>query len=136
MHLLILTLLAFDLTTVRQEPNLERRSDLALDNAALAVAACGQAYKSGDMEKAKTEAVEIEDSVTLSYDALRDSGKDARRNPKFFKHAEVSTRQLLRRLDDLIGAMNSSDRAILEVVRDRVSDIHEELLNGIMKKKN
>lgn len=136
MHLLILTLLAFDLTTVRQEPNLERRSDLALDNAALAVAACGQAYKAGDLEKAKVEAVEIEDSVTLSYDALRDSGKDARRNPKFFKRAEVSTRQLLRRLDDLIGAMSSADRAILEVVRDRVSDIHEDLLNGIMKKKN
>jgi hypothetical protein len=32
--------------------------------------------------------------------------------------------------------MSVSDRAILLIVRDRVSDIHDELLNGIMKKKN
>jgi hypothetical protein len=136
MNLLILALLVFDLTTVRQEPNLERRSDLALDNAALAVAACGQAYKAGDLDKTKAEATEIEESVTLAYDSLRDTGKDPRKSPKFFKHAEVSTRQLLRRLDDLIGSMSSADRAMLLVVRDRVSDIHEDLLNGIMRKKN
>lgn len=135
MQLVILMLLAFDLTTVRQEPNLERRSELALDNAALAVAACSQAYKSGDLEKTKVEAVEIEESVTVSYDSLRETGKDPGKSPKYFKRAEVSTRQLLRRLDDLIGSMSASDRAIIEVVRDRVSDIHEELLNGIMRKK-
>lgn len=136
MSWLMVALLAFDLAAVRQEPNLERRSDLALDNAASAITACGQAYNAGDLEKTKAEASEIEESVTLSYDSLRETGKDPRRSPKYFKRAEVATRQLLRRLDGLIESMSVSDRAILLAVRDRVSDIHDELLNGIMKKKN
>jgi hypothetical protein len=72
----------------------------------------------------------------LAYESLRDSGKDPRRSPKFFKRAEMTTRQLLRRIDGVIESMSVSDRAILLIVRDRVSDIHDELLNGIMKKKN
>jgi hypothetical protein len=135
MSWLILALVAFDLTAVRQEPNLERRSELALDNAANAITGCGQAYKSGDLEKTKAAASEIEESVTLAYESLRDSGKDPRRSPKFFKRAEMTTRQLLRRIDGVIESMSVSDRAILLIVRDRVSDIHDELLNGIMKKK-
>ena len=136
MHLLILTLLAFDLSSVRQEPNLEHRSELALDNAASALTACGQLYQSGNLDGTKEEALEIGDSVTLAYDSLRNTGKDPRRNPKFFKKAEVMTRQLLRRIDGLIESMSSSDRGILLMVRDRVADIHEDLLNGIMKKKD
>jgi hypothetical protein len=136
MSWLILALLVSDLAAVRQEPNLERRSELALDNAANALSGCGEAYKAGDIEKTKAEASEIEESVTLAYDSLQNTGKDPRRSPKFFKHAEVTTRQLLRRLDGLIESMSISDRAILFVVRDRVSDIHDQLLNGIMKKRN
>jgi hypothetical protein len=136
MSWLILALLVSDLAAVRQEPNLERRSELALDNAATALSGCGEAYKAGDIEKTKAEASEIEESVTLAYDSLQNTGKDPRRSPKFFKHAEVTTRQLLRRLDGLIESMSISDRAILFVVRDRVSDIHDQLLNGIMKKRN
>jgi hypothetical protein len=133
---LMIAALAFDLASVRQEPNPERRSDLALENAAAALTECGQAYKNGDLEKTRAEASEIEQSVTLSYDSLRETGKDPRRSPKFFKRAELSTRQLVRRLDGLIESMSMSDRAILLMVRDRVSEIHDELLSGIMKKKN
>ena len=88
------------------------------------------------MDGTKEEALEVQDSVVLAYEALRDTGKDPRRSPKFFKKAEVTTRQLLRRIDGLIDSMSSSDRGILVMVRDRVADIHEDLLNGIMKKKN
>ena len=125
----------FDLAAVRQEPNLERRSDLALENAGAALGHVRDAYQAGDLEKTKAEASEVEESVTLAYDSLAASGKDPRRDPKYFKRAEMSTRQLLRRLDGVIDSMSVQDRAILLVVRDRVSDIHDALLNGIMKKK-
>jgi hypothetical protein len=114
---------------------LERRSELALENAGAALGYLRDAYQAGDLEKTKVEASEIEESVTLAYDSLQDSGKDPRRDPKSFKRAEMSTRQLLRRLDGAIESMSVPDRAILLVVRDRVSDIHDELLNGIMRKK-
>ncbi len=135
MSWLMITFLAFDLAAVRQEPNPERRSELALENAGAALGYLRDAYQAGDFEKTKVEASEIEESVTLAYGSLQESGKDPRREPKFFKRAEMSTRQLLRRLDGVIESMSVPDRAILLVVRDRVSDIHDELLNGIMRKK-
>ncbi len=135
MSWILVALLAFDLAAVRQEPNLERRSELALDHAETVLTDVRDAYAAGDMEKTKAEASEIEESVTLAYDSLIETGKDPRRAPKFFKRAEVTTRQLLRRLDSVIESMSVQDRAILLVVRDRVSDVHDDLLNGIMKKK-
>jgi hypothetical protein len=129
------TLLAIDLAGARQEPNLERRSELALENAGAALGYVRDAYQAGDLDKTKLEASEVEESVTLAYDSLAGTGKDPRRDPKFFKRAEMTTRQLLRRLDGVIESMSVQDRAILLVVRDRISDIHDELLNGIMKKK-
>ena len=135
MSWLMVAFLALDLGAVRQEPNLERRSELALENAGAALMDAREAYQAGDLEKTKAEASEVEESVTLAYDSLRDTGKDPRRNPKFFKRAEMTTRELLRRLDGVIEAMSVQDREILSVVRDRVSDIHDDLLNGIMRKK-
>lgn len=129
------SLLAFDTAAIRQEPNLERRSELALANADTVLRDLSRAYADGDLEKTKSEASEIEESVTLAYESLNGSGKEAHHNPKSFKHAEVTTRELLRRLDSAIEAMSVQDRAILLVVRDRVSDIHDELLNAIMRKK-
>jgi hypothetical protein len=135
MSWLLIALLAFDLTAIKQEPNPEHRSELALDNADAAVTACGDAYKNDDLKKTKAAATEIEQSVTIALDSLNETGKDARRNPKYFKHAELSTRHLLRRLDGLIESMSSADRPVLLHVRDRISDIHEQLLGDMMKKK-
>ena len=131
----LIVVLAFDLAAVRQEPNLERRSELALENAGTALADAREAYAAGDLEKTKVDASEVEESVTLAYDSLTGTGKDPRRDPKFFKRAEMTTRQLLRRIDGVIESMSVEDRAILLVVRDRVSDIHDDLLNDIMRKK-
>jgi hypothetical protein len=135
MSWLLIAWLAFDLTAVRQEPNLERRSELALDNADAALTSAREAYKAGDFERTHTEAMEVEESVTLAYDSLQETGKDPRRSPKFFKRAEMATRQLLRRIDGLIETMSVADRSALLMVRDRVSEVHDDLLNGVMKKK-
>ncbi len=134
MSWLLITLLAFDLAAIRQEPNPEHRSELALDNADAAVTACGEAYNNNDFEKTKAEAAEIEQSVTMAVDSLHETGKDARRNPKYFKRAELSTRHLLRRLDGLIESMSFADRPVLLHVRDRISEIHDQLLGDMMKK--
>jgi hypothetical protein len=136
MSWLLVALLAFDLAAVKQEPNLEHRSEMALDYAGTAVTACGDAYNKGDLDKAKSQAAEIQESVTIAFDALHETGKDARRHPKYFKHAELVTRQLLRRLDGLIESMSSADRPMLNLVRERIADMHDELLGDMMKKKN
>jgi hypothetical protein len=133
--LLAAQLYALDLGAIKKEPNLERRSDLALQYASSALDTARDAYAAGDVDKTGAAIEEVGSSVDLAYDSLEQTGKDPRRSPKFFKRAEMSTRQLLRRLDGMIESMSVADRLVAEKVRGRVADIHENLLKGIMKKK-
>ncbi len=133
--LLMLVLLALDLGTIKTEPNLEKRSELALDYANSAVDAARDAYSAGEDAKAGAALQEVSESVDLSWHALVDTGKYARNN-KFFKRAEVRTRALLRRLDGLRDTVAVDDQAGVEKVRARVAEIHDELIQGIMGKKS
>ncbi len=133
--LLTANLWAVDLPSIQQEPNPERRSQLAMDYAGAALDAARSAYQSSDLEKTKASLSEVGDAVDLAYDSLQQTGKEARRDPKFFKRTELATRQLLRRIEGMAESMSFEDRAVAEKVRDRVAAIHEDLLQGIMAKR-
>lgn len=133
MHLLLILCLASDLASIKLEANLERRSELALTNASAAMDVARDA--AGDEAKLKPALEEIRDSVDLAYQSLVDSGKSARRNPKFFKRAELKTRELMRRLEGLAQAVDADDRMFVESVRDQVSKVHDDLIKDIMQKK-
>ena len=135
MQALMIFCLAFDLAAIKLEPNLERRSERALDNASAAMDLARDASSSGDTEKLKAAVTELRDSVDLAYQSLLDSGKSARRNPKFFKKAELKTRELMRRLQGLSQAVDADDRVFVESVHDRVSKVHDDLIQDIMQKK-
>jgi exonuclease VII small subunit len=134
-HLILVLTLAFDLTTVQSEPNLEKRSERALDNANLALDEARDDYNSGNYDKSQNELQEVRDSVELAYQSLSDTGKDPRKDPKFFKRAELRTRELLRRLEGVGQGMSQVDRGTLDKVRERISEVHDNLLNGIMSKR-
>jgi hypothetical protein len=133
--LMTLSLLAFDLGSIKNEPNLERRSELALAYANTALDQAREAYDAGDVAKTEAALGELRESVELAYQSLEETGKDARRNPKFFKRAELKTRELMRRLDGLRSTVGFEDRPLVEKVRDRVAEVHDDLLKGIMSKK-
>ena len=92
------------------------------------------AYNKGDLDQTETNLHEVLDSVDLAYQALSDTGKDPRKD-RFFKQAELRTRALLRRLEGLGQSMSAADRGIVEKVREEVSEIHDNLLTGIMSKR-
>ena len=75
------------------------------------------------------------DAVSLAYDSLKQTGKEARRDPKFFKRTELATRQMLRRIEGMAESMNFEDRSLVDKLRERVAAIHENLLQDIMAKK-
>jgi len=133
MQVFLILCLAFDLAAIRLEPNLERRSERALENASAAMDSARDG--SGDEAKLKAGLEELRDSVDLAYQSLVESGKSARRNPKFFKRAELKTRELMRRLEGLAQAVDSEDRILVESVRERVSKVHDDLIQDIMQKK-
>lgn len=122
-----------ELDAVRAEANLEKRSKLALDNAAIALKSARDAYQAGDTATVTAKADEIGESVDLAYNSLTETGKNPRKSPKWFKHAEMETRELTRRLEDFAQQMNYNDRAILDKIRARVEQVHDELLTGLME---
>ena len=125
-----------DLKLALAEPNLEKRSKLALDNAASAFKALREAYQKGDNEQLAAYATEIQESVDLAYTSLEQTGKNPRKSPKWFKQAEIDTRALLRRLDSFQQDMNFADRPLLDKVKARVQEVHDELLTGLLEGKN
>ena len=135
MLLLLTLMIALDLTGIRSEPRLEKRSQLALQFADSSLDSARELYKKGEVDACRTALGEVEAGVQLSYDSLMATGKDPRRNSKPFKDAEKSTRQILRRLDSLSDFMSAFDRSAVEPVQRTVSDIHDMLIIGIMGKK-
>ena len=100
MQWILMLTLAFDLATIKSEPNLEKRSELALTNANAALDSARDAYNKGDLDRTETNLHEVLDSVDLAYQSLSDTGKDPRKD-RFFKQAELKTRALLRRAGGL-----------------------------------
>ena len=133
--LLAVQMCAADLASIRQEANLARRSQLALDFASVALDAARSGYQAGDMDKTEAALNEVGESVDLAYQAILDTGKVARRDPGLFKRAELATRQLMRRIGGLAESMSFQDRALAEKVRDRIGVVHDDLVDAMMSKK-
>ena len=124
-----------DLKKALAEPNLEKRSALALDNAADAVSAARKAYDAGDLAQAKDAIAEIGASVEMADRSLKDSGRDARKHPAYFKRAEIATRGLLRKIESFEAAMNYVDRPLLGELKPGIQAIHDGLLEKLLRGK-
>jgi hypothetical protein len=124
-----------DLTRALKEPNLEKRSQLALENAAAAYTAARAAYEKGENDRVASLLAELQESVELAQTSLTQTGKNPRRSPKWFKRAEIETRGLLKRLEAFEHEMGFNDRPMMEKVKAKVQQIHDELLVGLMEGK-
>ncbi len=127
--------LASGLDNVKLEPNLEKRSRLALENANTAIDGARQAYTSGDFAHLTAELAQVRESVNVCLEALDATGKDARKSPKAFKRAELQIRELLRRLKSLDNDVSVEDRPEVQKTEQRLQEVHDELISRIMSKK-
>src|SRR5271156_5385960 len=121
MTTLLILVLALDLTAVRNEPNPEHRSELAIENANVALDAAKDAYSAGNAAKMQAGLDEVADSVDLAYDSL---AGEAHPNTKAFKRAEQRTGQLLRRIDGFRQVVDFDDRTKVDKIHERVSAAH------------
>ena len=124
-----------DLAAVQTEPNLEKRSQAALVYAGQVLTDSRKAYSAGDMEKTAALIDELEKAVVLAENSLLNSKKDANKNPKYFKNAEIKTGDLLRRLDAFSQDMSVVDRPMIEKLKVTMQEAHDRLLLSIMTKK-
>ena len=128
-------LLPADLKIALNEHDLGKRSKLALDNAGAALKEAREAYQKGDDKALAAAAAEIEDSVALAWDSLESTGKDPRKSPRWFKQAEIETRNLLKKLDTLQRDLGFEDRPVLDKAKARLQKVHDDLLKGVMEGK-
>jgi hypothetical protein len=135
MTYLLALLIAFaDITAVKSEPDLEKRSELALANADRAVDEAREAYNSGNDKVQQAALLEVQESVEASYDALEHSNKAPRRS-KYYKNAELKVRALIRRLASFRDEVSFETRQSVESVIKKLSDVHDQLINDVMSKK-
>ena len=128
-------LLPGDLKIALNEHDLGKRSKLALDNAGAALKEAREAYQKGDDTALAAAAAEIEDSVSLAWDSLESTGKNPRKSPRWFKQAEIETRNLLKKLDSLEHDLGFEDRPVLDKAKARLQKVHDDLLKGVMEGK-
>ncbi|MGC9945631.1 MAG: hypothetical protein ABSF64_04485 [Bryobacteraceae bacterium] len=124
-----------DLDQAKAEPNLGKRSALALDHAFDALTLARDAYTKGQNAEVEKWVKEVNESVELAETSLHETGKNPRKSPKWFKRAESSTRDLSRRLDAFQRAMDLSDRPMLDSVKAKVQQVHDDLLEGVLEGK-
>lgn len=121
------------LDAARQESNLEKRSEKALDAADAAMkSARGTVANSGTRAELESALNEIAAASELSLQALKDTGKPPKKLGRQYKRGELRTRELVRQLEDLILALSVGDRAAAESARDKVTLVHEAFLLGVM----
>jgi len=123
-----------DLAAVKAEPDLNRRSELALLNADEKIDQARQAYQAGNEAAEETAIQEVADSVTVCYDALEKT-HGAPRKSRYYKHAELKVSVLMRRLSGFRDEVSFDFRPKVDDVLKRLSDIHDELLSDIMSRK-
>jgi regulator of PEP synthase PpsR (kinase-PPPase family) len=121
-----------DLSKAKLEQNLEKRSRLALENAQNVLKDARKAYDAGNLTQSQALLVEIMESVELAFASLEETGKNPRRKPKHFKHAEKETRNLLKRIEAFEYEMSVDDRAIIQKLKKRTGEINEKLLVAIL----
>jgi len=124
-----------DLQQARAETNLEKRARLALENATVMLQAAREAYQKADSTALSADVAELQESVDLAYTSLNDTHKNPRKSPKWFKYAEIQTRDLLRKLDTFQQDMSFQDRPVLDKVKEDVQQVHEKLLLGLVEGK-
>lgn len=121
------------LEEVKSEPNLEKRSQKALDFAAHAL---DQARKlsSGGGSMGELEALlkDVVDGVELSLKSLRDTGKKPSKLSRQYKRGELKSREMLRLLENLVLALSFDSRPPAEAARDKINGLHEEFLLAVM----
>ncbi len=127
--------LSASLASIQAEPNLEKRSRMALDNADIAYQQARKDIESGKQDAVAEDLKEVQQSVELAQAALLETHQNPSRKPKNFKYAETRTRDLLRRMKGWEDSLDAADRPLVEPVREKIQEVHDSWLTGILGKK-
>ncbi len=120
---------------VKAEPNPARRARAGVNFAAIAERKAEAAFSRSDMKEAVAELNIMKESMEVTRDSLIASRKTPGRDADLYKYAELRSRELLIRLDDLERRLAVEDRELVAVPKARVQEIHDFWFDGIMSRR-
>jgi len=123
-----------DVNGVKSEPDLDKRAELAADEADRDLDAARQAWQNGDWNKAMANLNELEQLTELARNSLEETKKPPRNN-KHYKDVEMKLSVLLRRLDGFRLAVDYDVREDVNRVETRVQEVHDQILDAVMTKR-
>lgn len=90
-------------------------------------------YQKGNTTEGEETLAEYMTAIEAAHQGLMQSGRDARKKPKGFKHLEVHLRRSARRLQDVAYSLPSNERGTLQAALEKVEGLRLELLAAVMK---
>lgn len=113
---------------VKNEPVAEKRYQLALAEAGKILAAA----KDNDSKQSLEAAADLTEYAISTIESM---GKLPHKNASNYKKIELKTREFLRRAEAIRKEASIDDRPSLEAAFNRINDVHEKVLEGVMSKK-
>lgn len=114
---------------LKSEHDPARRSEMALSFADVSFSSAKDLYHKGDVHKGDEELDYMTSALNACVDSLAVANK-----AKFYKKAEMKVAVLQRRLSDLVSDLGIQERGWAEQTDRRLEEIHDKLLNGVMRK--
>jgi hypothetical protein len=115
------------------ELNLEhdpaKRSELALTYAGELFDSARDLYHKGEIEKADAELESMTKALNACIDSLAAANK-----ARFYKKAELRVAAMQRRLAGVTENLGIQERGWAEYTGRKLEEIHDKLLNGVMRK--
>jgi hypothetical protein len=125
---------AGQLDTVKAEPDLNRRAELAVDQADHALDAARKAWQDGDWSATESALAQLRDAAELSNASLEQT-KQPPRNNRHYKTVEMKMRNLLRRVDAFRLEVDYDQRDAVNQVETRLQELHDKILDAVMTKR-
>lgn len=116
-------------TELQAEHDPGKRSELALTMADTAFDNARDFYTKGDIDKGDAQ---LEDMTTALNECV--VSLSVARKAKFYKKAELRVAYLQRRMQGLLDDIDVQRRGWAEQTQRRLDEIHDRLLEGVMKK--
>jgi DNA gyrase/topoisomerase IV subunit B len=117
------------LATINQEHDPGKRSELALSLADESFDDARGFYDKGATEKGDASLEKMTTALDVCVQSLAVSNK-----ARLYKRAELKVAFLQRRMSGLLDALTLSERGWAEQTKRKLEDIHDKILNGVMRK--
>jgi hypothetical protein len=117
------------LAELKSEHDPAKRSEMALTFADVSFETAKDLYHKGEVHKGDEQLDNMTSALNACVDSLAVANK-----AKFYKKAEMKVAMLQRRFSDLVNDLAIQERGWAEQTDRRLEEIHDKLLNGVMRK--